>query len=266
MGRAPAKTASGTETRLELPKLNVQHATILLIGDSPLICHAWSEKARQQMRDKQFGLATPGREKKDPVQDFVESLYQLDPDGRFEMEGKEIISGSWGFPAIAFKAAGVAACTSIGGITKVSARQAFHVFGEKTNYVGLTSFSGEFVRIQGSQPKIREDMVRINNQSADLRYRGEFWPWYVYLNIRYNANVLSLEQIANLMNTGGFACGIGDWRPERDGQSGMFHVGSEHEIADLTIPEPVARMKPARKADGVPLRAKPRSNGRETRA
>ena len=35
---------------------------------------------------------------------------------------------------------------------------------------------------------------------------------------------LSLEQIINIINAGGYVCGVGEWRPERDGQYGMFHV------------------------------------------
>ena len=27
-----------------------------------------------------------------------------------------------------------------------------------------------------------------------------------------------------IINAGGYVCGIGEWRPERDGQYGMFHV------------------------------------------
>ena len=30
----------------------------------------------------------------------------------------------------------------------------------------------------------------------------------------------------NIINAGGYSCGIGEWRPERDGQSGMFHVSA----------------------------------------
>ena len=67
-------------------------------------------------------------------------------------------------------------------------------------------------------------MVRIGMGVADLRYRGEFKQWSTTLNIRYNANVMSMEQIVNLFNIGGFSCGVGEWRPEKGGSNGMFHV------------------------------------------
>jgi hypothetical protein len=182
-----------------VPRFDIRTIQVKLVGDAPLICHAWSEKAKRQMLNKQMMVASEGKEAKDPQADFESSLYRL-PDG------------GYGFPAIAFKAAAVTACTSLGkSVTKVQARQAFHVVGD-------------MVRIEGT-PTMREDMVRIGMGTADIRYRGEFREWSCVLTIRYNARVLSDEQIVNLLNTAGFAVGVGEWRPERDGQFGLFHVG-----------------------------------------
>ena len=45
------------------------------------------------------------------------------------------------------------------------------------------------------------------------------------MTISYNENgPHTLEQIVNIINAGGYVCGVGEWRPERDGQYGMFHV------------------------------------------
>ena len=68
-------------------------------------------------------------------------------------------------------------------------------------------------------------MVRVGMGSADIRYRGEFNSWYMDLTIRYNKNgQYSLEQILNIINLGGYGCGIGEWRPEKSGQNGMYHL------------------------------------------
>lgn len=192
---------------IELPKLNLQKIHVHLIGDSPLITHRWSEKAKKEMLDKQMKKAKAAKEAKDPERDFRESLYDH-PDG------------GYGFPVIGFKAAAVTACTSIGNITKVMARQAFHI-------------EGELAQIIGPEPRMREDMVRVGMGTADIRYRGEFWPWAVKLTVSFNGNVLSAEQIMNLLNTAGFGVGVGEWRPERDGQNGRFHVANEAEVKKL---------------------------------
>ena len=79
--------------------------------------------------------------------------------------------------------------------------------------------------IKGAGPSIREDMVRIGMGTADIRYRGEFKNWYADIVVCYNANgKFTIDDIANIINAGGSVCGIGEWRPERDGQNGMFHV------------------------------------------
>jgi hypothetical protein len=188
---------------ISLPTLDIRLIDITLIGDASLIVHKWSEKAIKQMLDKQMGIANAGKEHKDPRQDYESSLYRF-PDGRY------------GFPTIAFKNAAVSACTSLGkSVTKVAARQSFHVIGE-------------LVEIEGT-PQPREDMVRVGMGTADIRYRGEFLQWKVRLQVRFNARVLSAEQVVNLFNTAGFAVGVGEWRSERDGSHGLFHVAHEGE-------------------------------------
>lgn len=212
-----------TETSIELPRLKIEMMEITLVGDSPLICHAWSEKAKREMLDKQLKKAKAAKEAKNPVADFEASLYRLE-------------DGGFGFPSVAFKTAAVTACTSVEGVTKVGARQAFHCIGEGVDVTGAyegTRMRLNLVRIEGGKPRMREDMVRVGMGTADIRYRGEFWPWHAKVLVRHNANVLSAEQILNLFNTAGFAVGVGEWRPEKDGESGMFHVAEKDEMSKL---------------------------------
>ncbi|MES2634003.1 MAG: hypothetical protein V4669_13600 [Pseudomonadota bacterium] len=192
-----AAAKKSVETAITLPALTIQFLKLRIRGDSPLICHAWSEKAKKQMLDKQMKKAKQAQAAKNPQADYEDSLYKLP-------------EGGYGFPAVAFKAAAVDACSSIAGVTKVEARGAFHIVGD-------------MVKIEGD-PSPREDMVRVGMGTADIRYRGEFREWAAEITLRYNANVLSAEQIANLFNTAGFAVGVGEWRPQRDGSYGMFHV------------------------------------------
>lgn len=213
MATATKAQKNGTVTSekvIELPRLAIAVAQIRLVGDSSLIVHKWSEKAKAEMRAKQQKKAKTAKEAKDPEADFRGSLYTL-PDG------------GYGFPAVAFKSAAVDACSHVDGITKVEARGAFHI-SEQVIREGQTEFrSSELVRING-EPVMREDMVRVGMGVADIRYRGEFKDWSTEFFIRYNTNVLSIEQITNLFNTAGFAIGVGEWRPQKDGSYGMFHV------------------------------------------
>lgn len=196
------------ELVVTIPKIRVKRMRLALIGDSPLICHAWSEKAKKQMLDKQMKKAKAAKEAKDPQRDYEESLYKH-PDG------------GYGFPCVAFKAAAVGACRFSDGIKMTEARGAFHVVGE-------------LAKIEGA-PRMREDMVRIAMGTADIRYRGEFPSWRVELEITYNQDALSEEQIVNLFNLAGFGVGVGEWRPERDGSYGRFHVETQSEAEGRAV-------------------------------
>lgn len=219
-----AKAAEKIATMIVFPALAVQFMDLLLIGDTPLITHAWSHKAKREMLAKHMKLPKAAKEAKDPRKDFDESMYRLD-------------DGGYGFPSVAFKSAAITAVTSVSGVTKVAGRQAFHVVGEGVDISGV--FEGvkmrmNLVRIGGGTPRMREDPVRIGMGKADLRYRAEFWPWHAKIAVRFNAGLLSPAQILNLFSYAGFGCGVGEWRPEKDGENGMFHVAEESELEALT--------------------------------
>ena len=189
-------TAEGT-VGVSLSRINLQRLRLRLVGDSALISHRWSDKAKKEMLDKQMLKAKQAKGAKDPERDYRESLYEH-PDG------------GYGFPCVAFKAAAVEACRFTDGMKMTEARGAFHI-------------QGELAKIEG-EPSMREDMVRIGMGTADIRYRGEFKEWSTTLEIQYNANAITPEQIVNLFNLAGFGVGVGEWRPEKDGSYGRFHV------------------------------------------
>lgn len=43
---------------ITIPAIDIRTATITIKGDSPLIVHKWSEKAKKMMLDKQMKVAT----------------------------------------------------------------------------------------------------------------------------------------------------------------------------------------------------------------
>jgi hypothetical protein len=181
---------------VKLAGLAIEGLKLRLVGTSALIVHKWSEKAKKQMLDKQMKRASQGKTAKDPEQDYRESLYIRS-------------DGSYGFPAVAFKAAAVRAGTYC-DMKMVFLRGAFHV-------------EGDLVLIEG-EPEPREDMVRVGMGTADIRYRPQFPKWATELDITFNNRALTAEQIVNLFEIAGFAVGVGEWRPEKDGQFGRFRV------------------------------------------
>lgn len=215
--RQTAKAASPSGTvAVEIPAMEIKQIKIRLVGTSPLLVHAWSEKAKRQMLSKQMKEAKQPKEAKSPEHDFCESLYWLTPKPKV-LDARAVKGAKFGFPTIAFKAAAVDACSSVDGITKVQARGAFHVEGQ---LVLIEDHKG-----RPAVPVMDQQMVRVGMGTADIRYRGRFDEWSVELTVRYNSRVLKADQIVNLFNVGGFAVGAGEHRPEKNGSLGMFQVG-----------------------------------------
>lgn len=206
---------------VEIKPIEMQETTLTIVGDTPLIMHAWSEKAKKQMLDAQMGKAKgKQKEKKNPVEDFINSMYWLtEKPEEYTMEAfdRSIENGArFGFPVTALKQAAISASFRKGwSKDKMSLRGVFFIDGG----------AGEFMEIKSNPPIMREDMVKVGMGTADLRYRGEFQNWSATFTLKYDANgQYSLESIINMINAGGTVCGLGEWRVERDGQFGMFHV------------------------------------------
>lgn len=210
---------------IELQKLKTNRLTIRIKGLSPLICHNWAHKAKQEILDKQMKKPKAAKSARDPWLDYCECFYWLskkpypvDPlplpnDENYPIE-EDIKNAVFGFPCVAVKKAMVTAVTSMSNITKIAARQAFHVVGEY------------FTIETDEMPVMHEDMVRLSGigSTADLRYRPYFHNWGGQITIDVNINVISAEQTVHLLHLAGFSVGLGDWRPTKDGIFGRFEV------------------------------------------
>ena len=201
MATATAKKKTTEQVGISIPQIAIQRLMVKIVGDSPLITHAWAEKAIRQIKDKQAKKATKGKEARDPEADYQAAFYRTD-------------GGVPAMPSVAFKSAAVSACRDL-DMKMTEARGRFHVEGELIEIIG--------------EPRMREDMVRVGMGTADIRYRPEFVKWSAILPITYNSTQISPEQIINLLNVAGFGVGVGEWRPEKNGQYGRFHVASDNE-------------------------------------
>lgn len=218
----------GKDKQVETANFDLQIVTVNITGTAPIIFHKWSEKAKRQMRDKQLGVASIGREPKDPEADFLGSMYALDARGHLDEGWAErahtgsvyplpardeikMPDGGFGFPSVGFKASAVRAGKAQ-GLVMTDLCTSFHIHGE-------------FVKVMGEDTLIgREDMVRLNKSSTDLRYRGSFEEWSASIPVEFNARAISAEQLLALFTGAGFSVGVGEWRPEKKGQYGTFRV------------------------------------------
>lgn len=205
------KPAEGTASQVQIDKIGTETLLVPIVGTTPLIVHRFSEKAKRQMLDNMQGRKAP-KEIKDPEAEYEASFYRLK-------------DGSYGFPVLAFKAAtiGGARFYPRNAITMTALRQFVFFRGE----AGEDGQS--MARIEG-EPTMREDVVRVGRGGTDLRYRGQFTEWTTRLEVIYVPSALTRGSILSLIDAGGLGVGVGEWRPERDGEFGTYRIDPTKDV------------------------------------
>lgn len=238
---------------VEIKPIEIRRVKVRIVGDTPLIVHTWSEKARKEIRDKEMKIKSSGREQRRPVKEAIDSIYWVkgkpSPETVKEFDDEHLrlckegdvetaienmdLSGLFGegyvigFPASALKkAAAAAAYRREWTKDRVSVLCSFHIEAcDPDPDTEMALLDRNLIRISGDVPVFREDNVVVGISSADLRYRAQINCWHADIVIAYDANgKYTLDNIVNFLNTAGFTCGIGEWRTEKSGDYGMFHV------------------------------------------
>ncbi len=188
-----------------------------IVGDTPLIVHAWSEKAKREMLGKQVGATGP-KDVRDPEGDFKSSLYEMG-------------NGTYGFPAMAFKKAIINVAHVDLGIAKTDVMAALWVDAQMVRT--RPALAGAIcdmplLRVYGGKPEMREDMTKIGGfkKIAQLSYRGQFTIWAVKFSGRINVSRLPENAFSALIDEAGMSTGVGEWRQEKSGMFGAFQYCS----------------------------------------
>ena len=215
-----AKPPKSVTSEITIPGIQIAHTSIEIFGTSSLICHAFPDKEKARMRHTRTtdestqptekGKSRKVRDVRNFEAEYLASMYPL-PDGK-----------RYGFPAIAFKRAIVAACRQISNLDMTMANRIIFVNGPHQ------SKGFDCVEIIG-KPRMREDVVRLSgiDKPPDIRYRAEFMPWKAVLDIEFNQLMISLDGIYNLLQYAGWSEGVGEQRPsapKKSGNNGRFKI------------------------------------------
>jgi hypothetical protein len=174
------------------------------------------------MLAKQTKATKAGKEVRDPEADFVSSLYEMG-------------DGGYGFPAMGVKNAILSVAHKDKGIARSAVMGALWLDADMVRT--RPALAGAIcdmplIRIHSDEPRMREDMTKIGsglNKIANLSYRGQFTVWAMRVTGRFNTTVLTPDALAFLIQEAGTACGLGEWRNERKGMFGAFHLADAAE-------------------------------------
>ena len=224
--RASAKNIDSTQegTPIFIPAPDIRGLVLSLRGTAALIVHRFGDKAKKQMRGKRGKEATrTAKETKGPAEiaeDIAQCHYAV-----LGNEGMSPAEGRFGVTSISVKSAAVRAASMNTDMTMTETRMKFFVTGEVCP-----------VRCRSIEP--REDAVRVGRGLADLRYRPYYMDWETEVGIRYDANLISRNQIVNLFTLAGSNVGVGDWRPEKSGNNyGTWQVSGATEVSPEDLPD-----------------------------
>lgn len=198
-----AKATKGIPVDPKINPVRQEVLTVTIVGKSGLIQHQWTEKARQMLRDKHAGKKTKTREVRNPKQEAYDAAYRT-------------VNGEYGIPVKALKAAIIGAAHKDLGVEKTLVRKALFIPCTDANDV---------LPMVCDEPIMREDYVRVG-QGTDLRYRPEFHKWQVTFDIEFDADLLGVDDISNLIERAGFGVGLCEWRPEKGGENGRFSLAN----------------------------------------
>lgn len=183
--------------------------TLCLLGESPFVCNAMSEKARHELllpagrktsADKQQSL------KHNPIQEFINSAYYArDPNSPTLIVMK----------STAFKKSAMGAALDIPGARKTQIGRLMYLPSDEINIFGVPELMMAVTRSAGM------------DRTPDIRTRAIIPAWCAILNVEYAEPLLNPTVIGKLFATAGITQGVGDWRVEKgSGSYGRFSVVS----------------------------------------
>lgn len=199
-------------TKIEITPPNFEIVPVRIEGSAPLLISKFSEKSKRQMEDAQTSenKVKGKRAPKDYAAEFNAARY--------------ISAEGWdGLPCRAIRAAMIAACRTVGNMTMTAAKGAFFIVpqgSDKTEHAPLVKINGKVAH--DTRP------ARNSNGGTDMRNRPRYDNWWCEFEIQYDADMLSAQDVANLLSRAGMQVGLCELRPQSKmstgGEYGLFLV------------------------------------------
>lgn len=201
------KAGSPKDAPLPTFEMNFGSVEFHLLGNSPLILHAFSAKAKRSLLMPTGRMTTAEKAanvKHNPHQEYIDSTYR---------QPGEDVATRLVFPTTGFKAAMSEAAIEYPGATSKTIDR-------------LVWVEGEYVEIYGI-PELHMDTVRMQDiaKTPDIRTRAIVPHWGCKVKVRYAQPKVTGQVMLNLLQVAGMIIGIGDKRQGKGvGNHGQWNV------------------------------------------
>ncbi len=198
--------AKKTESEVEILELHTKRIAFNIIGETPLILNRFDEKAKQQLllppiqKNKAERVTTL---KHDPIAEFRSRLY---------MNRVSEMPALFHLPSNGIHKAVGSAAVDIPGAAKAQMLRLTSVVTPNVNLFGVPMLFCRMVRSGGM------------NAAPDVRTRPIFPEWAITVEFQVVSSLVKESQLANLVAAAGQIVGLCDWRPQKGGAFGKFHL------------------------------------------
>lgn len=227
-----AKKATVEAGPMVVPEVKQGTCRFHLVGETPLVYNAVSEKARRELLlpRRKTKADRAASYKHDPRSEFRSSVYTSD-DGPSRLV----------LPSTMFKAALRDVAKDLPGMAKSEVGRMTYVVGDTVPLYGV--------------PKLKMDVVRNSdmNRTPDIRTRAIIPEWCVSIDVKYMIPFLNPQAITNLLSAAGVMRGVGDWRVEKgSGNFGSFRIANKDDVDFARISKLGRKVQEAALKDAEP--------------
>lgn len=198
-----AQTAPPARKEVLIQPPRFKTVKFLIKGTAPYV-HQRFWKKGQVMEAQMAGDQAKTRKKRTP-KDFKKE---------YEESKHKTKSGWCGIPASSFRNAVISACRIV-NFKMTLAKLAIFVEADGWDQDGMP-----IVRING-EPEQHIGYARNDNGSIDIRARPMWKKWTASVRVRFDADMFSETDVANLLHRVGQQVGIGEGRPDSKKSAGL---------------------------------------------
>jgi hypothetical protein len=213
------KKTETTGDAVTIAEIKMTEMTFCLVGQSPLVIHAVSAKAKGSLlfpAPKKNAAEKATSMKHEPYEEFLDACY------RFRDE--DPTPTRLYMPAGAFHGA--------------MAQAAIDMVGAKKAQIGrLTTVIGGKIPIYGV-PQLWQTIVRSSDmaRTPDVRTLPILPEWAAMVTVKFVGSLIKPQSIGNLLGAAGVIVGVGDGRPEKGKLSmGQFRLCGEDDPEFINI-------------------------------